>query len=60
MTPEEFARRMREVVNGETEYDKGDNEIIHEVLDDIMCECLRSIGYGEGVDIFDNYEKWYA
>lgn len=61
MTPEEFANKMREIVK-ECEERKGQNdaEIIHEALDDCMCDLLRELGYDEGVDFFLAQERWYA
>lgn len=56
MTPEEFADKMeaiRDDPNGDTESD-------HAKADDLMCELLRSLGYGDGVKIFEAMEKWYA
>jgi hypothetical protein len=57
MTPEEFAARMRELYPQNGVYD---NEQAHVRADELMCELLRSLGYGEGVDIFDAAERWYA
>lgn len=54
MTPEEFATKMRELS------DSGDLEGAHVEMDDLMCEILKSLGYGEGVEIFENTDKWYA
>lgn len=55
-TRAEFADKMREI------YDKhaDDEEMVHGEMDDLMCETLRSLGYGEGIDIFENTHKWYA
>jgi hypothetical protein len=54
MTPDEFKARMEEVLL------VGSCEYRHEDADDLMCEVLRSLGYGDGVDIFEKMEKWYA
>lgn len=56
MTPEEFANKMRDIIK-ECE---GDAEDIHYDLDICMCNLLRELGYGEGVDIFLAQERWYA
>lgn len=53
MTPEEFATKMREA-------ECGDKEDTHIAMDGIMCTLLRSLGYGEGIDIFNSTPKWYA
>lgn len=56
MTPEEFAVRMKEIMN---EFD-GDEELCHVYMDGCMCNLLTELGYGEGVDIFVSADKWYA
>jgi len=37
-----------------------DKERDHCEADDILCELLSSLGYGEVVDQFNKLEKWYA
>ena len=37
-----------------------DEEDAHMEMDDLMLDLLRSLGYGDGVDIFENTNKWYA
>ena len=56
MTPEEFADRMEELFPG-NDYDQ---EISHGMADVLMCRLLIELGYGEGVGIFIESEKWYA
>jgi hypothetical protein len=59
MTPKEFAQRMKDAY----EYfwvEKEDEECVHADMDNIMCDLLRQLGYGEGIDIFENTPKWYA
>ncbi len=59
MTPEEFAVQMREAY--EHHYvENDDEEYVHIVMDDIICNLLRQLGYGEGIDIFNNTPKWYS
>lgn len=59
MTPNEFAAKMQEAY--ETHYVKeNDEEVVHIVMDGIMCDLLRQLGYGEGIDIFNNTPMWYA
>lgn len=53
ITPEVFAERMRNAIEEGTEDG-------HMIMDDLMCELLRELGYGEGIDIFENTHKWYA
>lgn len=54
LSPEEFKQRMLDIRKG---YSK---ELGHVVMDELMIQILRSFGYGEGCDIFDNAPKWYA
>jgi len=54
MTPEEFKAKMQECA------DNYDTECGHSNADALMCELLRSMGYGEGVLIFEEMDKWYA
>ena len=56
ITPEEFAKHMQEL---QEEYDD-DIEERHQLMDDYMLKVLRSLGYGEGCDIFDRTPMWYA
>lgn len=69
MTPEEFANKMRNIIEkcnssyiiiaGEP-HPRCDAEDIHYELDMCMCDLLRELGYGEGVDVFLAQERWYA
>lgn len=52
ITPEEFAEQMREI-------SKENREDRHMDGDDLMCEILTDLGYGDGVEIFECMEKWY-
>ncbi|MCR8982653.1 hypothetical protein P4V86_19365 [Brevibacillus laterosporus] len=56
MTPDEFEKRMKEI------FPKGsyDEEIAHQKADELMCDLLRSLGYGSGVEVFEKASKWYA
>ena len=54
-TPAAFKSRMANIFYG---YD--DPEVNHKRMDEVMCEFLRQLGYGDGVDIFESAEKWYA
>lgn len=55
MTPAEFADRMKRVSD-----ECDDTEIAHSIGDGLMLEILREAGYGEGCDIFEAMDKWYA
>ena len=57
ITPEEFAKRMQGIK--ELYSDFHDTDERHVAMDDLMCELLRELGYGDGIDIFDNTSKWY-
>lgn len=54
MTKEEFKKRMQAIA------DIRDAEEGHIEADDLMCELLKDLGYGEGVDIFEEMDRWYA
>lgn len=58
MKPEEFKQKAQEIF----ERDKGyAGECGHMEIDDLMKDCLRSLGYGEGLDIlFNMRDVWYA
>lgn len=56
MTPDEFKDKMQQIVD-----DCGwDCEGAHSAMDDLMCDLLRTMGYYDGVDIFNYQDKWYA
>jgi len=56
-TPKEFKQAMKEIYPEDGCYDE---EISHGCADDLLCVVLRELGYGEGIDIFDKGDKWYA
>ena len=56
MTPEEFADRMRQIAEDLW----NDTEGRHAMADELMCELLEAMGYEEGIEIFDDMEKWYS
>jgi hypothetical protein len=37
-----------------------DEEIVHSMMDSIMCETLEKLGFEKGVEIFNEAPKWYA
>ena len=53
-TAGKFAETMRELDA------LGDEEIKHSMADDLLCETLERLGYGEGVAVFRDMDKWYA
>lgn len=56
MTPKEFALTMSAI----RKRNEHDNEICHILMDDCLCTALRELGYDEGIDIFDDTDKWYS
>ena len=57
MTPKEFKEKMQELISGEGGWDF---EARHSQMDDLMCEALSDLGYGDGVALFKEADKWYA
>lgn len=37
-----------------------DTEMNHVRADDVLCDLLRSLGYGDVVDAWEDISKWYA
>ncbi len=60
MTPEEFEERMKQLSAIDSGYPGCDMEDRHREMDNLMCELLGSLGYGAGVEIFQETDKWYA
>ena len=60
MTPEEFAEKMKALAERNTKFPYCDVEDNHILMDALMCECLRSLGFSEGVNIYESTEKWYS
>lgn len=60
MSPEEFADKMIEIASYADEYGYFDDEVAHVKADNLMCALLRSLGYQEGVRIFENLPKYYS
>ena len=62
MTPEEFAKKMKEIKDAYIDNDEDWNDVedVHVDMDVLMMEVLESLGYVEGVTIFENTDKWYA
>lgn len=59
MTKEEFTKQMKKIAE-DLDNNVYDEEGAHVRADDLMIECLYSLGYTEGVDIFIQIPKWYA
>lgn len=56
MAPEEFKIKMQEIKDNRYI----DEEDTHIAMDELMTKILISLGYGEGVKIFNDTPKWYA
>ncbi len=57
MTPSDFAKEMAVIAHPGNGYDP---EATHSQADDLLCEMLRQLGYGAGVIVFKDMDKWYA
>jgi len=51
-TPEMFTAKIKE--------DCWDEQEDHKKMDKLMMRCLRENGFGEGVEVLDSIERWYA
>ena len=52
MNPKEFKENMDAL--------RSDDEVYsHIAMDGLMCDLLSELGYGEGVEIFKDQDKWY-
>ena len=71
MTPRELADLFADYVsNGVPEkppylhqshrFYNNDWETTHSVMDELMEEVLRELGYGEAMDIYEATTRWYA
>jgi hypothetical protein len=56
LSPDEFKQRIAAINNGGV-YDP---EEAHQEVDSLMAETLRGLGYGDGIDISDEMQFWYA
>ena len=55
-TTENFKEAM---VKAKQKWDD-DTEMSHIEMDSIMCDLLKHLGYGEGVEVFKAQKRWYA
>jgi hypothetical protein len=60
LTPEQFAEKMRELFPRPGGMPHYDTDAAHAQADRLLCQVLRSLGYGDGVTIFEDADKWYA
>jgi hypothetical protein len=54
MTSQEFKDAITEIAQN------NDIEGGHTKMDELMCAVLKELGYGEGVKVFEDAEKWYS
>lgn len=54
ISKEEFAARMRAIAND------SDTEAAHSKADRLLCEVLVSLGYEDGVEVFELMDRWYG
>lgn len=55
LTPEEFATEMKKL-----RANFGDEEARHADMDELMCHVLISLGYKDGIEIFNCTDKYYT
>lgn len=53
INPQVFESKMK----GFNEFD---TEMAHVYADELMCQVLTDLGYGEGIEVFKNMTKWYS
>lgn len=58
LTEEERHEYIRLLTSGHGEY--VDEERVHIIGDNILCEILIKLGYADIVDAWDKIKKWYA
>lgn len=56
MNPKEFYEKMLQLKNDFG----GDEEAVHINMDNLICELLSVLGYGDGVEVFNETGKWYS
>ena len=56
---DKYKRRLLDVIEKlkRREYDE---EFAHRDADDIICELLKELGFGDVVEVYDKIPKWYA
>jgi len=54
MTKQEAIARLRQCKNN------ADIEFAHMEADQILCDLLTTLGYGDVVEEFEKLDKWYA
>ena len=65
ISPKQFAKEMTKIKDfAIREYvDEAANidlVMLHIQADNLLCETLRSLGYGDGVDVYHRINKYYS
>ena len=55
-TPEEFKNEMKKIL----EQHHNDKETFHVAADEYICDVMKALGFEEGIQIFENADKWYS
>lgn len=55
-TPQEFKEQLHDI---RVRYGD-DAEIAHSIMDGMMCDLLKDLGYGDAVAEFEEQDRWYA
>lgn len=56
MTPKNFAAKAKKIIKEH----RGDAEVRHSKLDELMEETLEALGFKEGVAVIRATTRWYA
>jgi hypothetical protein len=56
MTPDEFKQKMQDAFS----ISNGDMETQHRFADDLLCDVLKDLGYGDGIEVYESIDKWYT
>lgn len=56
MTSQEAIAKLREC----QAIAEDDREIAHNTADKVLCELLKTLGYGDVVAEWEAFDKWYA
>ena len=66
ITPKEFKTHMQKISKNVMELDDQNPDMpsmiekAHVQADELMCQILTDLGYGEGIDLFKKMEKYYV
>lgn len=60
MTREEAILKLKTIEEPQAGNRYRDKENFHIEADDVLCELLKSLGYGDVVEAWEAIDKWYA